>query len=150
MTFSAKLAEEGIVVSVVDVISYPTLAGLSAHFKAAGAQESRSGKAQAYLQDFDARYRPAVLAALGVDSSNISAVLPPSPLQEGMLAETQHAPSAYWVHRHYALSEKVDLQQAKTALQKVVDQIECLRTCFCDIGQLDVGTNTTQSSTFSP
>lgn len=143
MMFSKRVSEEGFAVSVLDVARFPTLKSLGEHLQSSGASsEERAKRAASFLADFDAAFRPVVSSWVKqrkADASAIQSILPCTPLQEGMLAESQRDSSSYRIQRQYRLASDCDQARLSKALIETVAHFDSLRTSFADVGSLDVG-----------
>ncbi|EST08496.1 AMP-binding enzyme C-terminal domain protein [Kalmanozyma brasiliensis GHG001] len=146
MTFSQRVSQEGYSVGVLDVARYPTLKSLGEHLQSSkSGSDERAKQAAVFLSEWDAAFRPAVVSWLqqshdGPKDAEIQSVLPCTPLQEGMLAESQRDSSSYRLQRQYQLPSDCDLESLSKALVQTVDRFDSLRTSFADIGSLDVDT----------
>ncbi|SPO37946.1 related to Ferrichrome siderophore peptide synthetase [Pseudozyma flocculosa] len=139
ITFSQKLLQEGYTVSVVDVAEYPTLISLSRQLDSSASQaEAKEARAADFFGRFDSHFRQAVLDRLSVSSADVGAVLPCTPLQEGMLVESQQDPMAYRIQRQYRVSGKLDRRRLESALGRLIDEADILRASFIETGALDV------------
>ncbi|PWZ02123.1 putative ferrichrome siderophore peptide synthetase [Testicularia cyperi] len=154
MTFSQRLTQEGYSVSVLDVTRYPTLLSLSQKLSNASSgsdAQERQRAADELFARFDQDHREAVVQSLSVTSDDVLRILPCTPLQEGMLAESQRDTLSYRIQRQYRIPSSFDSSILRAALQKAVDQLESLRTSFVDIGSLDTATRKdSQSWPFDP
>ena len=151
ITFSQRLLQDGFAVSVVDVAQYPTLRQLSRQLESSASQaEEKRDQARQFFARFDESFRPAVLEHLNVASDKISAILPCTPLQEGMLAESQLDSLAYRIQRQYRLARKFDADRLNKALDQVIQDFESLRTNFVDVGCLRTQFDPTEELPFQP
>ncbi|KAJ1020728.1 hypothetical protein NDA16_004120 [Ustilago loliicola] len=144
MTFSQRVSQEGYSVSVLDVARFPTLKALGAHLQSSSSNgQEREKQAATFLAQWDATFRPAVSSWLKqsgftVKDVDIQKVLPCTPLQEGILAESQRDTSSYRIQRQYQLPSDSDEERLRQALLKTVEHFDSLRTSFADVGSLDV------------
>ena len=140
MTFSQRVSQEGYAVSVLDVARFPSLKALGEHLcSSQSSTKERAQQAADFLAKWDASFRPAVSSWLQQrDSADIQAVLPCTPLQEGMLAESQRDTSSYRIQRQYRLPSDCDEERLRQALLQTVEHFDSLRTSFADVGSLDV------------
>ncbi|KAH7323099.1 putative non-ribosomal peptide synthetase [Stachybotrys elegans] len=77
--------------------------------------------------------------SLGTDMETIEAVLPPTPLQESMVAAmVQSDFQWYFNHDVLEVAEDVHMDQLKLAWQSVIEQSPILRTGFCQLNELDL------------
>ena len=148
MTFSQRVTQEGYAVSVLDVARFPTLKALCRHLQSSDSRsQERNKQASNFLAEWDTVFRPAVLSWLQQRNSaaspgNVQSVLPCTPLQEGMLAESQRDPSSYRIQRLYQLPLDCDDERIRQALTKTVEHFDSLRTSFADVGSLEISPQT--------
>ncbi|GKZ28109.1 nonribosomal peptide synthetase 1, partial [Aspergillus brasiliensis] len=64
----------------------------------------------------------------GVSTERIADIYPCSPVQEGLLTLSIKQPGAYVARPVFQLAEGADLEKFKSAWQKVVDEMDILRT----------------------
>jgi amino acid adenylation domain-containing protein len=77
------------------------------------------------------KHRATVAKTLGVQTSEIEFMVPCTPLQEGIIAETLgHGSLAYFVNFEFVLDPNTSLQRLKAAWSKVFDVLLVLRTQF--------------------
>ncbi|CAO1636029.1 unnamed protein product [Parajaminaea phylloscopi] len=155
MSLARILHQAGRPTSVVDIVTHASLAALA---KQIGEKDFKSQKQDSsgqvssqYLTAFDARYRSHVAAAAGLDDSEIAQVLPTTPLQQGMLAETLRDPDqrAYWLNRDYVLSCDLTLQGCQEVIERYIAVNPAFRTAFTETGKLKVP-NSQQSAESLP
>ncbi|KAI9088860.1 hypothetical protein DFS34DRAFT_417935 [Phlyctochytrium arcticum] len=130
----------GIQISVLDVMQYPSIAGMSSRVsgvdsESSGDLEKFKKEDEALLQDFDARNRETVVAALEDKSlaASIARILPATPLQEGLLVETLKLPGTYITHETFGLHQNTDSDRLHSAICRVVERTDVLRTTFCAV-----------------
>ncbi|GAK63175.1 ferrichrome siderophore peptide synthetase [Moesziomyces antarcticus] len=151
MSFSQRVSQEGFSVSVLDVARYPTLKALGEHLASSQSSSTeRAERAAEFLARWDAAFRQPVVqwlrqkAESKCDAAEIQSVLPCTPLQEGMLAESQRDASSYRVQRQYQLPAGCELDRLRHALIRTVGNFDSMRTSFVDVGSLDVDTGSQQ------
>lgn len=87
-----QLSELELPISVVDIVTHPTLAALAEKIDQShlslSRQATRLAESQSRLPEFDERIRVQVALHIGLALSSVDQVLPCTPSQEGMLAET--------------------------------------------------------------
>ncbi|CAO1621991.1 unnamed protein product [Jaminaea pallidilutea] len=138
MVLAQKLHDIGMSTSVVDIISHPSirkLALLLGQRQENGCSEGRSKAGQLFLEQFDKTYRGSVAEQMGVSQNAIEAVLPTTPLQQGMLAETVRSPEqkSYWLNRVYAIrASTLQAEDLLARLRKVLQSIAGCRTIFLE------------------
>lgn len=132
-----RLNQTGVKVSVVDILNHSTVEKLALRIQSnLAASLSQEDEARKALEEYDTTLRPAVTSLFG--QSKIERILPCTPLQESLIAETLQDPARYWLHRVYSLPSHSDLTQVQKAVDKVVHQVEILRVVFVAKGTLDV------------
>ncbi|KAJ9475153.1 putative L-2-aminoadipate reductase (putative) [Pseudozyma hubeiensis] len=150
MMFSKRVSEEGYSVSVLDVARYSTLKALGEHLQnSQSVSQERNKQSVSFLANFDAAFRPTVSAWLqhrknDFNEADIQSILPCTPLQEGMLAESQRDSSSYRIQRQYQLPRDCDQERLSEALIKTVAHFDSLRTSFTDVGSLDMSSQERQ------
>ncbi|ETS61657.1 ferrichrome siderophore peptide synthetase [Moesziomyces aphidis] len=151
MSFSQRVSQEGFSVSVLDVARYPTLKALGEHLASSQSSSTeRAERAAEFLARWDAAFRQPVVqwlrqkAESKCDGAEIQSVLPCTPLQEGMLAESQRDASSYRIQRQYQLPAGCELDRLRHALIRTVENFDSMRTSFVDVGSLDVDTGSQQ------
>ncbi|RMD44645.1 hypothetical protein DV735_g582, partial [Chaetothyriales sp. CBS 134920] len=72
--------------------------------------------------------------------SNVSYILPATPVQESLVVETVVEPGAYWSHRLFDLSHlgEVDAGRLEAAWTAAASHLDILRTVFAPLSQLRV------------
>ncbi|KAI5846822.1 hypothetical protein BZA05DRAFT_405506, partial [Tricharina praecox] len=130
---AAWMKKRGYTLSVLNIIESRTIKELVACIKVendGSEKEISSGK----LEKFDELWHHSVALKMG-DGAEF-AVLPCSPLQEGLLGETMKNPSAYWSNNFFTLSRKIDLDRLHRAWCQVAEQTEALRAAFIPTAEL--------------
>ncbi|KAN0064563.1 hypothetical protein ACQY0O_002191 [Thecaphora frezii] len=141
ITFSQKLLQEGYKVSVVDVAEFPTLISLNKRLNSSAIQaEEKQALADDFFARFDRHFRRGVLDRFSSTPSDVRAVLPCTPLQEGMLVESQRDPVAYRIQRQYQVSSVLNLTRLRAALAQLVAEVDILRTSFVEVGSVSADT----------
>lgn len=131
ITLAKKLNATGLQVSVVDILNYSTLEKLALRIQSNSISSvSQDDKARRALEKFDQTLHPSITSLFG--EAQIDRILPCTPLQESLIAETLQDPARYWLHRVYSLPEQNDMTRMVDAVNEVVRQIEVLRIVFVD------------------
>lgn len=122
------------VANVAKVMNNPTLEQLvqaiTSDDSQNDAEASAVKQAQLSMSAFAQRYRATAARSLSVDFSEIEAVAPCTPLQEGLLIESMkstHRP--YFNHFWYDVTG-LDLQRLQSAVQRLCNSIPILRVAF--------------------
>ena len=89
-------------------------------------------KQQQELYAFSHKHAYVVTLALGISHDSIEAILPCTPLQEGMLTATMTRNNSLYLNAFYFdLNANVSLTQLQAAWNAVVRKCPVLRLCFC-------------------
>ncbi|EEB86696.1 hypothetical protein MPER_16254 [Moniliophthora perniciosa FA553] len=80
------------------------------------------------LKAFDSRWRASVESVF--PPADIEAVLPPFPVQEGVLFMSQEEGESYVQHFMYRFAEGISLAKVKDSWSRVQERVEMLRTVF--------------------
>ena len=121
MALSAKLVEAGFGVSAADVARHDSI------FKLVRAYTKRPHTDPKVSRD---AWLLAWQQAYSSPETQCGEVLPTTPLQQGMLLETQMDASRYWLYRVVVAHEPVVYEQLVAALEQVVMDLDCLRMGF--------------------
>ncbi|CAO1632656.1 unnamed protein product [Sympodiomycopsis kandeliae] len=142
MLLVRRLADEKVKLSVIDIIQHPTLFELS---QCAAAQNQdvlleRQESWQRFLASFQQYFKGPIANHYGIEEGLIEQILPTTPLQQGMLAETIRSKycSAYWLNRVYSVEKGVETLRLHAAFEQELHGIPESRMLFCDVGQLSV------------
>ncbi|KAE8250725.1 hypothetical protein A4X13_0g4449 [Tilletia indica] len=97
-----------------------------------------AAKTDEVLTKFSDAYRPSVSEHLKMTDTDIVLVLPCTPLQEGMLVESQRHGS-YWSFRKYeVIGKALTLEKLVQALKDVVRAVDSFRTGFLEASNLEI------------
>jgi amino acid adenylation domain-containing protein len=89
--------------------------------------------AQQVINATQHRHRHTVARSLSVDSSDIEAVLPCTPLQQGMIARSLESGNGLYFNTfQFELSNNVDNSKLRSAWQTVFESTQILRTVFTE------------------
>jgi amino acid adenylation domain-containing protein len=87
--------------------------------------------AQQAITAMQHRHRRAVARSLEVDTSDIEALSPCTPLQHGMIAKSLESEDRLYFNRFtFELADSIDVERLKAAWQDVYDSTQILRTVF--------------------
>lgn len=138
MTLARKLCDVWQPVSVVDIVRHSSLLQLALFLDQSTASAS-TGPEQNHLRgdflsSFDREHRSYVSEALRLDLSEFGPVMPTTPLQQGMLAETLHSGSqaAYWLNRVWRIDGDISLQTCASAMLEIFEANSACRIAFCE------------------
>lgn len=135
---SSRLKGKGMKISVSTIMRNPTVEGIVGHMEnfADPPSDFHEGK------EYDAMVKALELHIrdTGMDMSCVEAILPTTPLQEGMLAD-MHASEfrTYFNHDVLKLRKHVNLEQLKNAWATLVEQSPILRTIFLEVDDPNLG-----------
>ncbi|OAL43668.1 hypothetical protein IQ07DRAFT_291854 [Pyrenochaeta sp. DS3sAY3a] len=118
------------------VMRYPTISRVAKALKAKTSVDSDRGSILAAQQAIIAiqhRHRRTVAQALSIESSEIEALAPCTPLQQGMIARyLESGTGLYFNSFVFRLSESIDEERLLEAWQSVYAATQVLRTAFVD------------------
>lgn len=134
MRLVAAAGKSGLVLTVADIFSQPTLSGMAQLAKSTTTNESlrsadpilrfdlleREVSRQALFDDFNDLY--------GIDANVVDDIYPPTPLQEGLMVISARQPGAYMAQQIFALPPGIDVERFKGAWSTTVQNIPILRT----------------------
>lgn len=138
-------AEEGISFSVADVFQYPNLAQFAAFLDSKGKTSSpTTADDLAPLEPFVLVGGAGILASLGrylsseykIATRRVEDIIPCTPVQSGMMAETIASPEAYVLQEVLSINSNVDLDNFQEAWEVVVANNPILRTRIMSLPQL--------------
>ncbi|KAI0839487.1 nonribosomal peptide synthase [Hypoxylon sp. FL0890] len=137
MRLVAAAREEGLSLTVADVLRRPRLCDLAVIVRHIPSDESFDEVVQPFslLEIKEAEAREMAAGICGVRPSQIEDAFPCTPMQEGLLALTARRPSNYVVRIALELRPTVDLKRFKTAWEEVVSKSPILRMRIVDLGQ---------------
>lgn len=134
MRLVAAAREEGIVLTVPDIMLNPTLSAMAA--KATPLSEEESNDVEAFSlidQDWNVEKAKIESAALcGVEAENVEDIYPCTPLQEGLMALSAKFQDAYVAQRVATLPVAV-AERLKKAFDTAVEGLPVLRTRIVNV-----------------
>ncbi|ORY07062.1 amino acid adenylation [Basidiobolus meristosporus CBS 931.73] len=133
---SSKLRKQGFEISVSQIMQYPVIEQmahcLDSESSESSNEQSLIEEARVAIKEFENSNRVLVANQIGILESDISAIYPCSPLQEGMIAQFLKSDKAVYLnHILLDLESKIDLEKLREAWRCVVRTHDILRTCFC-------------------
>ncbi|KAL2759290.1 hypothetical protein ACRALDRAFT_1047315 [Sodiomyces alcalophilus JCM 7366] len=132
VSLSARLKKQGLGITTSQLMKSRTIAEMSKvlrHVQAVGGVQ----KTDLAFEELKARLWEAV-ASSGLDMASIEAVLPPTPLQESMMADMLESDfERYFNHDVLEVASHVDIQTLSEAWLKVVRRSPILRTTFVQL-----------------
>lgn len=135
---ASRLKKTGVKISVSALVKSQTIANMMSKITQ---QHEAPVQVKTSIQEFESRLR-ASLSKDGKLSEDAVAVLPATPLQEGMVAEMiSSGYMRYLNHELYQVDKGVDMEKLKKAWETVVEEFDILRTAFVEVDdvEIDVG-----------
>ncbi|KAF4595712.1 non-ribosomal peptide synthetase, siderophore synthesis [Ophiocordyceps camponoti-floridani] len=135
---SSRLRKRGINLSTSDMLRSQTIARLVGQLKTRGVGLSPEPRSLKALEEMRPRLWIGVERA-GVEMETVESILPPTPLQEAMVAGMVR--SCYqWYFNHDVLevADWVDMKRLGIAWRQLVEASPCLRTGFIEVGDSDL------------
>lgn len=135
MRLVAAARKSGVIITVADIFSRPTLRDMAQHAKTVSTSDSdpmslkpvqpftllsRSVSRHGVLNDFNDLY--------GIESDAVEDIYPPTPLQEGLMVISTRQPGAYMTQQVFALPSTMDIERFKDAWSTTTQGIPILRT----------------------
>uniref|UniRef100_D8PSX8 Carrier domain-containing protein n=1 Tax=Schizophyllum commune (strain H4-8 / FGSC 9210) TaxID=578458 RepID=D8PSX8_SCHCM len=145
LQLASKLRKTGSSISVGDILSHPTIQRL---VKASDRKADKTPSATAWCDEFDKKWRPAVVRAM--PDQHVDRVTPCTPLQEGMLGETIKDPAAYWSHRLFHLENDCDVPRLISAWKTLALRTEALRLVFAPAASYSAAVDDLQKDDYTP
>ncbi|KAK6534533.1 hypothetical protein TWF281_005847 [Arthrobotrys megalospora] len=139
---SSRLLKKGIQLKVSDIMRETTVERMMAHLSSLKPQTNSSGIRGNTLQKFETSAKHAL--KLSADSlKNIESILPTTPLQDVMIAESIGSDFAlYFNHDVLELQKGIDIKKLQAAWKAVIQKNSILRTTFEEAHDLELGTST--------
>lgn len=135
---SARLARRNIKVSASQIMRHQTISGIGSVAKTSGTEDSPKLLGDSSCVDLQSRLH-LLVKTRGVDMDNIEHVLPPTALQEAMVARMiQSDFEWYFNHDILKLDPDVSLDQLKEAWSKLIRASPILRTAFVEIDDCEL------------
>ncbi|KFX94593.1 hypothetical protein O988_06201, partial [Pseudogymnoascus sp. VKM F-3808] len=133
---ASRLKKAGVKISVSAIVRSQTVAKMMGSIQLD--QGPVGGKVGTSIDELERQLR----SSLGEEVKGATAVLPATPLQEGMVAEmVESGFRKYFNHELYRVKEGVDMDALKRAWEAVVAEFDILRTSFVGVEdvEIDVG-----------
>ena len=137
MRLVAAARQEGIIVSVADVMKNPKLSDMALTSQLFDGRSSPLRVEAFSLLKSDETIKHILqecLYSYGVDEQAIQDAYPTSPLQQAFITLTEKQPGAYVAQNVFRLAPSVDILQLKRAWQQVIDDLDILRTRIVQTG----------------
>ena len=131
MRLVAAARQEGIVISVANVMKNPKLSDMALTSQFSNHRPSPSRVEAFSLLDSDepiGEILQELLHSCGVDEQAIQDAYPASSLQQAFITLTEKQPGAYVAQNVFRLAPSIDILRLKLAWQQVIDDLDILRT----------------------
>ncbi|KAF2027405.1 hypothetical protein EK21DRAFT_72050 [Setomelanomma holmii] len=127
---AAALRREGYGLNSADVMKYLTCVDIAAHLIQA-TRSQQSPQATFDFESFDATHRATILSAHNPAIGEIEAILPCTPLQEGMLSQMLAKDGNVYINfLRLELRRDVDMERMREAWRQIMQKHPILRTGF--------------------
>jgi non-ribosomal peptide synthetase component F/aryl carrier-like protein len=137
MRLVAAARQEGIIISVADVMKTPKLSDMALTSQFSDGRSSPL-RAEAFsLLNSDEPIEQILqecLYSYGVDEQAIQDAYPASPLQQAFITLSEKQPGAYVAQNLFRLAPSIDILRLKRAWQQVIDDLDILRTRIVQTG----------------
>ncbi|GME25605.1 Nonribosomal peptide synthetase 2 [Neofusicoccum parvum] len=128
---AANLRKKNFKVTASDVLERPTCADLAVVLQSGDSSDAAEQKFD--FKSFDEQYRSTICQDLNVNSSDITAVHPCTPLQAGMISQFLHSEGKmYFNYMHYEF-EGVSLDGMEQAAHLLFEKHDVLRSGFVHV-----------------
>lgn len=139
---SARLKQKGILLPASQIMRQQSIANMVTRIEAHSSGEMPDTIANTTFHDIEEKLW-AYVQKLGLETNDIEAVLPPTPLQESMVAGMIHS-NFEWYFNHDLLeitAAGTDVEKLREAFLVLIDRSPILRTGFLEVDdlQLDMG-----------
>ncbi|TFB02754.1 Hydroxamate-type ferrichrome siderophore peptide synthetase [Trichoderma ghanense] len=133
---SARLKQKGLVLPASHIMRRQTIAKMAASVEAQHFRELSDGTTDGAFEEIEQKLWTYV-NKVGLDTSGIEAVLPPTPLQESMAAGMIHSDFAwYFNHDLLEVAPETDIERLQRAFLEVIERSPILRTGFLEVDDL--------------
>jgi aryl carrier-like protein len=126
---------KGLSLTAADILEKPRLADLETLIRAAMSNHQSSPPHFDFTR-FQATHERAVCEELGVGSDAIEAIIPSTPLQQGMLAQSTHNRGRYINAMAYKVADDYSVSALQTAWTQMVSRHPILRSGFVQVDDL--------------
>ncbi|KAH8200625.1 hypothetical protein TruAng_005222 [Truncatella angustata] len=127
-----RLGRIGISLKTSQLMRQPTVRGIMSAYDSSQVQNGKKSSLK-HLESEESRLKR-YLHTVGVDLSGIDTVLPPTPLQDSMMAEMVVSDfQLYFNHDVLELAADTDMQVLKSAIETVIRKSPILRTSFVQV-----------------
>ncbi|KAL7805335.1 non-ribosomal peptide synthetase, siderophore synthesis, partial [Trichoderma aethiopicum] len=133
---SARLKQRGLALPASHIMRQQTISKMAASIEAQQPGELCNGTTDKGFEEIEENLW-AYVNKVGLDTSNIEAVLPPTPLQESMAAGMVHSDFEwYFNHDLLEVAPGTDIERLRRAFLEVIERSPILRTGFLEVDDL--------------
>ncbi|KKO98034.1 hypothetical protein THAR02_09861 [Trichoderma harzianum] len=135
---SARLKQRGILLPASQIMRQQTIAKMVASIETQHSGELSNGDTDKKFDELE-RKLWSYAKKVGLNTSDIEAILPPTPLQESMAAGMIHSDFEwYFNHDVLEVSAGTDVEKLREAFLVVIDRSPILRTGFLEVDDLQL------------
>ncbi|KAL6699421.1 non-ribosomal peptide synthetase, siderophore synthesis [Trichoderma pleuroticola] len=135
---SARLKQRGILLPASQIMRQQTIAKMVASIETQHSGKLSNGNTDTVFDELEQKLWSYVKKA-GLHTSDVEAVLPPTPLQESMAAGMIHSDFEwYFNHDVLEISAGIDAEKLREAFLVVIDRSPILRTGFLEVDDLQL------------
>ncbi|PNP55866.1 hypothetical protein THARTR1_04086 [Trichoderma harzianum] len=135
---SARLKQRGILLPASQIMRQQTIAKMVASIETQHSGKLSNGNPDTVFDELEQKLWSYVKKA-GLNTSDVEAVLPPTPLQESMAAGMIHSDFEwYFNHDVLEISAGIDAKKLREAFLVVIDRSPILRTGFLEVDDLQL------------
>ncbi|PKK50675.1 hypothetical protein CI102_7164 [Trichoderma harzianum] len=135
---SARLKQRGILLPASQILRQQTIAKMVASIEMQHSGELSNGHTDAAFDKLEQKLW-SYAKKVGLNTSDVEDVLPPTPLQESMAAGMIHSDFEwYFNHDVLEVSAEVDVEKLREAFLVVIDRSPILRTGFLEVDDLQL------------
>ncbi|KAF2859917.1 peptide synthetase [Piedraia hortae CBS 480.64] len=134
ISFATMLKRKGFEAANVALILHnPTIRGLASALSTnRDQQNSATNQTALSMAAFSQRLKPNISRALTLPDDEIEAIVPCTPLQEGLIIESLRSPLKAYFNEYWYRAEEINLDQLQRAVQTITRGIQLLRAVFVE------------------
>lgn len=135
---STRLKQRGILLPASQIMRQQTIAKMVASIETKHSGELSNGNTDKTFDELEQKLW-SYAKRVGLDTSDVEDVLPPTPLQESMAAEMIHSDFEWYLnHDVLEISAGIDAEKLREAFLVVIEQSPILRTGFLEVDDLQL------------
>ncbi|KAH0522879.1 hypothetical protein TsFJ059_006666 [Trichoderma semiorbis] len=135
---SARLKQRGILLPASQIMRQQTVAKMVASIETQHSGELSNGSTDTAFDELEQKLW-SYAKKVGLNTSDVEAVLPPTPLQESMAAGMIHSDFEwYFNHDVLEVSSEIDTEKLREAFLVAIDRSPILRTGFLEVDDLQL------------